>query len=96
MVKRTVQCSCQTQLNVQIRIFKRDFNPTAFSPLGGPLCPHKKKKKKKETIAVFISNETSDNEMSFEIKHTVKHKFLAQIGKIFSILSVKPVYPNAY
>ena len=20
------------------------FNPTAFSPLGGPMCPHKKKK----------------------------------------------------
>ena len=24
-----------------------DLYPTAFSPLGGPLCPHKKKKKKK-------------------------------------------------
>ena len=71
MVKRTVQCSCQTQLNVQIRIFKRDY------------CS-------------VHTNETSDNEMSFEIKHTVKHKFLAQIGKVFSILSVKPIYPNAY
>ena len=23
-------------------------NPTAFSPLGGPMCPHKKKKKSLE------------------------------------------------
>ena len=74
---------------------KETLTPRHFRRWGG-LCAHTRKKKKKETIAVFISNETSDNEMSFEIKHTVKHKFLAQIGKIFSILSVKPVYPNAY
>ena len=35
----------------------------------------------KETIAVFISNVISDHEMSFEIKHTIKHNFRFKLGK---------------
>ena len=35
----------------------------------------------KETIAVFISNAISDHEMSFEIKHTIKHNFRLKLGK---------------
>ena len=35
----------------------------------------------KETIAVFISNAISDHEMSFEIKHTIKHNFRLKLEK---------------
>ena len=35
----------------------------------------------KEIIAVFISNAISDNEMSIEIKHTIKHNFRFKFGK---------------
>ena len=35
----------------------------------------------KETIAVFISNAISDHEMSFEIKHTIKHNFRLTLEK---------------
>ena len=35
----------------------------------------------KETIAVFISNATSDHETSFEIKHTIKHNLRLKLGK---------------
>ena len=35
----------------------------------------------KETIAVFISNAILDHEMSFEIKHTIKHNFMLKLGK---------------
>ena len=31
------------------------INPTAFSPMGGPLCPHKKKKK--ETLMATTLSE---------------------------------------
>ena len=48
------------------------------------------------TIAVFISNAISDHDMSFKIKHAIKLKFQAQIGKILSILRFNPIYPHAY
>ena len=35
----------------------------------------------KETTAVFTSNEIADHEMSFEIKHTMKHNFGLKFGK---------------
>ena len=46
-------------------------------------------------IAVFISNAISDHD-SFKIKHAIKLKFQAQIGKILSILSFNPIYPYGY
>ena len=35
----------------------------------------------KETIAVFISKAISDQEMNFEIKHTIKHNFRLKLRK---------------
>ena len=35
----------------------------------------------KQTVAVFISNAISDHEMSFEIKHAIKHNFRLKLGK---------------
>ena len=46
----------------------------------------------KETITMFRSNTISDHEMSFEIKHTIKHNFRL---KILSILSFNLIYPYA-
>ena len=36
----------------------------------------------KVTIAVFISNAISDHEISFEIKHTIKHDFRLKLSFI--------------
>ena len=49
----------------------------------------------KENIAVFISNAMSDHEMSFEIKHTIKHNFRLKLEKFLSKLSFNPIYPYA-
>ena len=34
-----------------------------------------------KTTAVFISNAFSDHEMSFEIKHNIKHNFRLKLGE---------------
>ena len=48
----------------------------------------------KETIAVLISNAVSGHEMSFEIKHAIKHNFRLNWENL--ILRFNTIYPYAY
>ena len=45
------------------------------------------------TIAVFISNAISDHEMSFEIKHTIKHNFRLKLGIDLKHIERQPNLP---
>ena len=45
---------------------------------------------------MFISNGISNYEMSFEIKHIIKHNFRLELTKFLSILSFNAIYLYAY
>ena len=52
--------------------FLKDI-PTAFSPLGGPMCPHKKKKKKTEDLRKLGNFKEIPEMLGFDGEYTTVH-----------------------